>query len=96
MGECREDVPLAVQSAPQAGMQGCMVQYLDGHGLLILGIVALAAIDGAHAAVAEDGHDAVVADAGAHQSVLMLYEQGFRRFADDAHQRVLGALVRCQ
>ena len=96
MGECGEDVPLAVQPAAQAGMQGGVVQYLDGHRLLVLGIVALAAIDGAHAAMAEDGDDAIVADARTHQTVLMFYQQRFRRLADDVHQRVLGALVRCQ
>jgi len=46
--------------------------------------------------MAEDGDDAVVADARAHQTVLMFYQQRFRRLADDVHQRVLGALVRCQ
>ena len=62
----------------------------------VLGIVALAAIDGAHAAMAEDGDDAVVADARTHQTVLMLHQQRFRRLADGVHQRVLGALVRGQ
>ena len=96
MVERCQDVTLAVQAAAQTGVQRSVVQYLDGHRLLVLGIVPLAAIDRAHAAVTQDGHDAVVADASADQTVLMLHEQRFSRLADGIHQGILGPSIRGQ
>ena len=93
MSECRENVPLAVQAAAQARMQRRMVQHLDGDDLLILSVVALASIDGAHAAVTENRYHPVVADMRADQSVLMLRQQRLGRFADRIQQRVLGRLI---
>ncbi len=87
-----ENVPLAVQPAAQPRMQRRMLQHLDGDDLLVLRVVALAAIDGAHAAVTENGYDAVLADTRADQAVLMLRQQRFRRLADRLQQRVFGSV----
>ena len=73
--ERREYVPLAVQSAAQARMHSRMLQYLDRHGLLVLRIVALAAIHGAHAAMAQNRHDAIRAHARSDQTIPMILEQ---------------------
>ena len=87
--ERREDVPLAVQSAAQPRMQRRVLQHLDGDGLLILRVIALAAVHGAHAAVPENRHHAIRADARADQPVLMILQQRLGGFADGVQQRVL-------
>ena len=96
MSERRQDVPLAVQAIAHARMQRRVVQHLDGDGLLILGIIALAAVHRAHAAVPEDGSDAIVPDAGSDQAILVLHQQGFGRFADGIQQGILGSLIGCE
>ncbi len=73
--ERREDVPLAVQPAAQPRMQGRMLQYLDRHGLLVLRVVALAAINRAHAAMAENRHHAIGPDARSDQAILVILQQ---------------------
>ena len=83
-----EDMPFAVQSAAQPRMQRRVLQYLDGDGLLILRIIALAAVHGAHAAVPENRHHPIRTDARADQSILMILQQRFRGFADGVQQRV--------
>ena len=82
MIEGGKDVPLAVQSAAQARVQGRVLQYLDGDRLLILRVVALAAVHRAHAAMSENGHHAIGADARADQPVVMVLQQRLRGFAD--------------
>ncbi len=83
-----EDMPFAVQSAAQPRMQCRVLQYLDGDGLLILRVIALAAVHRAHAAVPENRHHPVRTDARADQSIPMILQQRFRGFADGVQQRV--------
>ena len=71
----RQYVPLAVQPAAQARMQDGMLQDFDRDGLLILRIIALAAVNRAHAAMAQNRHDAIRADPRADQAVAMVLEQ---------------------
>ena len=75
MVERREDVPFAVQSAAQPRVYRRLLQNLDRHGLMVLRIVALAAIYGAHPSMAEDGYDAIRSDARADQPVAVILEQ---------------------
>ena len=93
MVQRRENVPFAVQTAAQPRVQGRVMQHFDGHALPILRVVALSPIHGAHAAVPEDGHYPVLADARAEQSVLMFFEQGFGGRADRDHQGVRSPLI---
>jgi len=88
-----EDVPFAVQAAAQSRMQGRVLQNLDGHRLLVLRLVALAAIHGAHAAVPENRGHAIRADLRADQSILVALQQRLCGFAYRLQQRVLAGLV---
>ncbi len=77
-------------------MQGGVLQNLDGDGLLILRVIAFAAVHRAHAAVTENGHDAIGPHAGADEPVLVILQQRFRRFTYGVQQRVLGPSIRLQ
>jgi hypothetical protein len=77
-------------------MQRGVMQHLDGNRLLVLRVVALAPVHGAHAAVPENGLDTIGADARPEQPVLVFNQQRFRRLADGGSQRILGSLVGCQ
>src|SRR6202022_3743555 len=66
-----KNVAFAVKPAAQSWMQNGVMQHLDGNGLLVLRVVALAAIHGAHSTLPENGHDAVRAYASAEQTVLV-------------------------
>ena len=91
-----KDMPLAVQPAAQSWMQRRVLQNLDGDGLLILGVVALAAIHGAHAAVPENGNDAIRPDASSDQAVLVILQQGFGGVADGIEQGVFESRIRLE
>ena len=92
---CQGDSDLrhSVEAAAQSWMQNGVVQHLDGNGLLVLRVVALAAIHGTHAALPENGHDAIRAYASAEQTVLVFLEKGFGRRTDGINQRILGPQV---
>ena len=75
MIERGENMAFAVQAAAQPRVQCRMMQHLDGDGLLVLRIVSLGAIHRAHAAVPENGYDAIVADVRTDQSVLVFHQQ---------------------
>ena len=88
-----QNMSFTVKAAAQSRMQDGMMQHLDGHGLLVLGVIPLASIHRAHAALAQNGHDAVGTHPRSEQPVLVSFQQGLRRTADEFSQRVVAVLV---
>jgi hypothetical protein len=87
-------MPLAVQTIAQPRMQRRVMKHFDGHDLPVLSAIPLAAINGAHAAVSKDGHEAIVSHSSADQPILMLGQQRLGRCADRVQQRVRRLLIR--
>jgi hypothetical protein len=96
MIERGENVAFAVQPVSQARMQTRVVHDLDGHGLPILQVVALGPVYGAHAAVAEDGHDLIRTDPRAEQTILMCFEQRLGCLANHIRKGIAGFPIRRQ
>jgi hypothetical protein len=93
MIERRQDVPFAVQPAAQARVQNGMLQHLDRDGLLVLRIIAFAAVDRAHAAMAENRYDAIRADPRADETIAVILEQRFCGGTDCIEQRIFALTV---
>ena len=93
MIERRQNVTFTVQSAAQPRMHRGVLQHLDRDQLVILRIVALAAVYDAHAAVAQNRHDPIGADARTDQAVAMIFQQRLGRSADRVQQRIVLAVI---
>ncbi len=91
--ERRKNMALAVQTAAHPWMQRGVMQHLDGNGLMVLRVVALGAIHGAHPTLPENGHHAIRSYASAEQPVLVFFEKGLGRSADGIDEGILGPLV---
>ena len=91
-----EDVSFAVQAAAQTRMHGRMLQYLDCNGLMILRIITLTAVHGAHAAIAQDRYHPIGTDACPNQAIAMIIEKRFSGGADGVEEGIFGSRIQCQ